>query len=470
MSRRESNNAGGLRPQYQTYKRQKCFIAYSKQAEWSDDLLSACQEILCRPEFDLQPDYMEKHFDPDIPLRQKALELIANARYGIYDMSYWRNEKGEWQMPRNVFIELGMAIALNRPTLLLRHANNRGLELPKCLKGLGGHILEFSGETTLKRTLEERLPQWVNAPPERDWWKPYCIFGGRTCEYRETHPRAKQWEERALRCHISDGHDVDRGDFRDVVEEVLGRFSDVTSVYLDQLPVTKGYDFLLCTHCQNVRSTPFAIYRITPHTQPETFIAIGISIALETQFEYKIPKILLTENVKDVPSLLSGYEVVVARSDKERRDRLRRFIPAVMEKVRETAWKPRPLPFVEILIPSIETAERLNEEQKISDLEKTRPKILEHLDRSVDELEISVRASHCLEVASITTIGELVQKTEAELLKIKNFGYKTLKEIKEVLFEIGLSLGMDLSGLDSIEQGTGLREVKKLIDLGKEKG
>jgi DNA-binding response OmpR family regulator len=367
MSGEKPQVTGGLSPQYHTYERQKCFIAYTEQAEWSDDLLSACQEVLSRPEFNLEPDYARKHFYPDVPLCQKALELIANARYGIYDLSYWRDEEGEWHLPCNVFIELGMAIALNRPTLLLRHANNRELDLPACLKSVSGHILEFSGQTTLKCVLQGRLPQWVNAPPERDWWNRHCIFGGRVCEYREAHPRAKQWGEKTLHCHISDGPDVDRDDFRGVVEEVLGRFSDVTFDYLGALPITKGYDFLLCTHCQTVRSTPFAIYRITSQTLAETFIAIGMGIALEKQFEYRIPKILLTEDVQDVPSLLSGYEVVVARSDKDRKTHLRTFMPTVMQKVRETTWKPRPLPFIETSVqPDIETIPLLAEEVLVS--------------------------------------------------------------------------------------------------------
>jgi DNA-binding response OmpR family regulator len=339
-----------LRPQYQTYERQKCFIAYTEQAGWSDDLLSACQGVLSRPEFNLEPDYARKHFHPDIPLRQKALELIANARYGIYDFSYWRDEKGMWHMPCNIFIELGMAIAFNRPTLLLRHASNRELELPECLQSIRGHILEFSGQTTLKRVLEKRLPQWVNAPPERDWWNRFCIFGGRVCEYREAHPRTRQRGQKILRCHISDGPDLDQPDFRGVVEEVLERFSDVTYTYLSALPIAKGYDFLLCTHCQTVRSTPFAIYRITPQTSAETFIAIGMSIALETQFEYSIPKMLLTERVQNIPSLLSGYEVAIARSYKERKFHLRTFLPVLMHKVREATWKPRPLPFIQVAI------------------------------------------------------------------------------------------------------------------------
>ncbi len=68
----------------------------------------------------------------------------------------------------------------------------------------------------------------------------------------------------------------------------------------------------------------------------------------------------------------------------------------------------------------------------------------EHLDKSVEELELSVRSYNCLKNANIRTIRELVQKTEAEMLKTKNFGRKSLNEIKEILHSMGLSLGMRL--------------------------
>ena len=68
----------------------------------------------------------------------------------------------------------------------------------------------------------------------------------------------------------------------------------------------------------------------------------------------------------------------------------------------------------------------------------------ENLYRSVDELELSVRSANCLKNANIRYIGGLVQKTEAEMLKTKNFGRKSLNEIKEVLAEMGLTLGMKL--------------------------
>ena len=68
----------------------------------------------------------------------------------------------------------------------------------------------------------------------------------------------------------------------------------------------------------------------------------------------------------------------------------------------------------------------------------------EHLEKSVEELELSVRSYNCLRNAEIRTIRELVQKTEVEMLKTKNFGRKSLNEIKEILTSMGLSLGMRL--------------------------
>ena len=72
------------------------------------------------------------------------------------------------------------------------------------------------------------------------------------------------------------------------------------------------------------------------------------------------------------------------------------------------------------------------------------PTLNENLYRSVNELELSVRAANCLRNANIRYIGELVQKTEQEMLKTKNFGRKSLNEIKEILTEMGLHLGMKL--------------------------
>jgi len=75
---------------------------------------------------------------------------------------------------------------------------------------------------------------------------------------------------------------------------------------------------------------------------------------------------------------------------------------------------------------------------------RPRVELNENLFRNVDELELSVRASNCLKTANIRSIADLVQKTEGELLKTKNFGKKSLNEIKTILGEMGLALGMRL--------------------------
>lgn len=76
----------------------------------------------------------------------------------------------------------------------------------------------------------------------------------------------------------------------------------------------------------------------------------------------------------------------------------------------------------------------------------------DNLYRNVEELELSVRSANCLKNADICKIYQLVQKTEGEMLKTKNFGRKSLNEIKEVLVEMGLSLGMKLEGFEPIEE------------------
>lgn len=80
------------------------------------------------------------------------------------------------------------------------------------------------------------------------------------------------------------------------------------------------------------------------------------------------------------------------------------------------------------------------------------PKFNENLYLDVDELELSVRSANCLRNANITKIYQLVQKTESEMLKTKNFGRKSLNEIKELLSELGLSLGMNLEGFEPPEE------------------
>jgi len=83
-------------------------------------------------------------------------------------------------------------------------------------------------------------------------------------------------------------------------------------------------------------------------------------------------------------------------------------------------------------------------EEEEEEVDREAERLYENLKRSVEELELSVRSYNCLKNADIKTIGELVQKSEAEMLKTKNFGRKSLNEIKEILGEMGLSFGMKL--------------------------
>ena len=85
-----------------------------------------------------------------------------------------------------------------------------------------------------------------------------------------------------------------------------------------------------------------------------------------------------------------------------------------------------------------------DQEFELPDESPAEDQVSENLLRSVDELDLSVRAENCLQAANIKFIGDLVQKSESEMLKTKNFGRKSLKEIKELLAEMGLTLGMKL--------------------------
>jgi DNA-directed RNA polymerase subunit alpha len=88
--------------------------------------------------------------------------------------------------------------------------------------------------------------------------------------------------------------------------------------------------------------------------------------------------------------------------------------------------------------------------------ERAMSQMNEVLNRSVEELELSVRSYNCLKNANIQTIGDLVQKTEAEMLRTKNFGRKSLNEIKEILSGLGLTFGMkfDAQGRLVLPSGT----------------
>ncbi|MFA7060004.1 MAG: DNA-directed RNA polymerase subunit alpha [Pedobacter sp.] len=92
-----------------------------------------------------------------------------------------------------------------------------------------------------------------------------------------------------------------------------------------------------------------------------------------------------------------------------------------------------------------------SEPPQLEETQEDKDKINENLYRTVEELELSVRSANCLKNAGIKLIGELVSKTEAEMLKTQNFGRKSLNEIKDILSEMGLTFGMKLDGFPDQE-------------------
>lgn len=106
--------------------------------------------------------------------------------------------------------------------------------------------------------------------------------------------------------------------------------------------------------------------------------------------------------------------------------------------------------------------EELPEPEEESEADEDMRLFYDNLNRPVEELELSVRSANCLQNANIKLIGQLVQKTEAEMLKTKNFGRKSLKEIKEILSSMGLSLGMKLDNWQdpSLTRGSNIIETR----------
>jgi DNA-directed RNA polymerase subunit alpha len=113
-----------------------------------------------------------------------------------------------------------------------------------------------------------------------------------------------------------------------------------------------------------------------------------------------------------------------------------------------------------------EKAENFDEEKAEPEIEESpeseEPPLNENLYRTVEDLELSVRSANCLKNANITYIGELVQRTEPEMLKTKNFGRKSLNEIKQLLEEMELSLGMKIDEWERPEPDAAKAEDEKI--------
>ena len=102
-------------------------------------------------------------------------------------------------------------------------------------------------------------------------------------------------------------------------------------------------------------------------------------------------------------------------------------------------------------------------------VDEKKQKMLANLSKSVEELELSVRSYNCLKNANIQTIAELVQKTDSEMLKTRNFGRKSLNEIKEILEDMGLHLGLKIEEEDLKQIGQARKKHDVEMDMDIEK-
>jgi len=109
------------------------------------------------------------------------------------------------------------------------------------------------------------------------------------------------------------------------------------------------------------------------------------------------------------------------------------------------------------------TFEKAPAEPEVEKVDQEEDRLRKLLETPVDELELSVRSSNCLDAAGIKTLGELVQKTESEMLKYRNFGRKSLSELQNVLAKYGLHFGMDVSKV-------GGKSLKEKTDAASEEG
>jgi hypothetical protein len=336
-----------LEPKYQSYDTQKCFVGYSQPSAWIEDLRGACNEVL--PEFNLEPYYADDHFKTTLSVRDKVVEMIANAKYGIYDLSGWQDNDGYWHLPHNVLIEIGIAISQNRPVLLIRHHSSK-CPLPKSLETV--EIFEFAGPVTVKAELQKRLPEWIKRDQELAWYSSLCNFTHQQCEFREIFPSQDYVKNRQLNCIISDGlgtpqfdHNVaERQEYQEIFEEILGDYN-VRYQYLHELSLVEGYKFLLCAHCQSSRTSHLAIHRIGANTAADVFLLIGMTIGLSTRTRHPINQIIWIESRQAIPSLLAGYEYLEAKNLSEARRKLKKLIPEVIRGSRPVSWNPQPIPF-----------------------------------------------------------------------------------------------------------------------------
>jgi hypothetical protein len=327
--------------------KEKCYIGYPEHGLLSEQLLLACKEILCENPYNFEINNLDNSLIEERTEQKIVLDLIKDASYGIYDISYQKDESGNWGIPSNTFMKIGMAIAFNQKFLFVRNTKKKDFLLPEILQGLDIPIIEFSGVETLKDGLQRDF-QKISSVSEKKYSYEQCNFEHRACEYAERHPRLHYpgQPDSKIRTIIVDSDEKD--DFRPIVDLTLKMQDKIQYEYFEK--AAQKYDNLirLCALCHAVRSSYIHIFRVTDQTPAEVYIALGISFSL-TKLPYSIPRLIFLDTENSKPSLLEGYKNIVrAETIKERKKLLNTFVARALTTITTINLRAENFEFIDI--------------------------------------------------------------------------------------------------------------------------
>lgn len=304
--------------------KEKCFVGYYKEGQLTDDILSACRKILCESPYNFDINNVNNPSVKETTEREVTLNLIKEAPYGVYDISYQRNKNSEWYIPGDILIEIGMAIATNQKFILIRDSRKRDFLLPEILQGLDIPIIVFSGIPTLSEGLQREFNK-AFFTIQKDYFSQQCNFINMSCKFTDMNPRRSYIRHQGIKTIIIDGDDG-KLDFRHSVDRILRRQAKIQHEYFEVASHKENTTIPFCSFCQAVRYSYIHIYRITENTPAEVFLGLGISFSLTSQ-PYPIPRLIFLEKENDNLSLLEGYmNVKRPVSTRERETLLETFI------------------------------------------------------------------------------------------------------------------------------------------------
>jgi hypothetical protein len=323
---------------------EKCFLGYSEESPWVEDFVSACKEVLGESPYNLDIRSTGNSPVMDVTTREAFIELIRHAPYGIYDISYQKDKNGNWHIPGNVFIELGIAIAANQKFLCVRNQKHQNYPWPDILQGIDRPIIEFSGFRTLQDALQRHFRE-IYFSSRDNYSDQQCNFINKISEYRAKHPRVFYTEQSRIVTVIVDDND-NIEDFRHLVDQELSIQQKLQFSYFENAGEKYTDSFRFCSFCKSIRSSYIHIFRITDSTTAEAYVALGMSLALEKEFPYGLPRLIFSDTEDRQPSLLNGYGIRSA-SNKGKKDYLRRFCAEAIKTIKSKSVRPDFFEFID---------------------------------------------------------------------------------------------------------------------------